>query len=67
MTSLTPCFKKLINLLPAGPLDPKILDNFVKKALEDSTTISSAENRKTQWEYLLKNEIFTLAVSVSNL
>ena len=67
MSSLSPCFKKLINSLPAGPLDPQIIDNLVKKALEDSNSISSIENRKGQWEYLLKNEVFTLAVSVSSL
>ena len=66
MTSLLPCFKKLVNSLPAGPLDPQSLNNLVKKALEDSNTISSIENRKIQWEYLLKNEVFTLAVRVSS-
>lgn len=66
MTSLLPCFKKLVNSLPTGPLDPQTLDSLVKKALEDSKNVSSIENRKTQWEYLLKNEVFTLAVCVSN-
>ena len=67
MPSLSPCFKKLINSLPADPLDPQIIDNLVKKALEDSNSISSIENRKSQWEYLLKNEVFTLAVSFSSI
>ncbi|KAJ7459047.1 THO complex subunit 1 transcription elongation factor-domain-containing protein, partial [Mycena galericulata] len=60
MTSLQPRLALLLKSLPPSPSQQK-LDEFVKKALLDSQAKSSPENRKSQWEFLLKNAVFDLA------
>lgn len=67
MASLAPTLKALINSIPTRPVRHDTLDNLVKSVLLESQHKVSAENRKSQWEYLLKNEIFNLAVSVANI
>jgi hypothetical protein len=63
MTSLQPSLALLLKSLPSSP-SRKLLDERVKKTLSDSKAKSSPENRKSQWEYLLKNAVFDLAVRV---
>ena len=63
MASLAPTLKALITSIPS-PVDRKTLDKLVNSTIQESQSKVPAENRKSQWEYLLKNEIFILAVSV---
>ena len=62
MASLLPYITSLLEALPPSPVEQDTLDELVSRALADSKDKSSLENRKSQWEYLLKNEIFLLAV-----
>ena len=62
MASLHPYITFLLKSLPPSPVEQDILNELVSRALTDSKDKSSLENRKSQWEYLLKNEIFLLAV-----
>lgn len=61
MTSLQPRLALLVKSLPPSPSQEK-LNELVEKALLDSQSKSSPENRKSQWEFLLKNDVFDLAV-----
>ncbi|KAJ6463746.1 THO complex subunit 1 transcription elongation factor-domain-containing protein [Mycena vulgaris] len=60
MTSLQPSLALLLKSLPPSPTQEK-LDELVKKTLAESKAKSSPENRKSQWEFLLKNAVFDLA------
>ncbi|ESK93415.1 udp-glucose epimerase [Moniliophthora roreri MCA 2997] len=60
LSSLSPSLTKLISTLP-NSFDQSQLDQLVKQTLEDTQNISSPENRKSQWEYLLRNKVFELA------
>jgi len=51
-----------LNSLPPSPIEKAKLDELVARTLDESKDKSSPENRKVQWEYLLKNDIFLLAV-----
>jgi len=62
MASLQPYITSLLESLPPSPVEQDKLDELVSRTLADSQDKSSSENRKSQWEYLLKNEIFLLAV-----
>ena len=62
MTSLQPFLTSLLNSLPPPPAAQNVLNDLIKKTLQDTKDKTSLENRKSQWEYLLKNEIFILAV-----
>jgi hypothetical protein len=62
MVSLAPTLQSLIKSIHAQPVDSQTLNRLVQKVLDESNNMVSIENRKSQWEYLLKNEIFTLAV-----
>lgn len=61
MVSLQPGLDSLLKSLLPGPVDQQKLDGLVRKALTEKNKFC-AENRKSQWEYLLKNDIFILAV-----
>ncbi|KAG2022699.1 UDP-glucose epimerase [Coprinopsis cinerea AmutBmut pab1-1] len=61
MVSLRPHLQKLLESLPAPPADQKKLEELVKQTLEDAKARASSENWKSQWEYLLREEIFRLA------
>ncbi|KII93278.1 hypothetical protein PLICRDRAFT_101473 [Plicaturopsis crispa FD-325 SS-3] len=54
--------KTLLKSLPPRPVEQKKLRELVQKALTDKSK-TSAENKKSKWEYLLKDEIFTLATT----
>ncbi|KAF8079193.1 THO complex subunit 1 transcription elongation factor-domain-containing protein [Lyophyllum atratum] len=61
MLSLQPLLTSLLETLPPGPVEKAKLDELVQKTVEQSRKISPSETRKSQWEYLLKNEVFKLA------
>ncbi|KXN88950.1 THO complex subunit 1 [Leucoagaricus sp. SymC.cos] len=63
MVPLQPFLDSLLSSLSNSPESRTRLENLVRKTLNESNDKSSPENRKNQWEYLLKNEIFNLAVT----
>lgn len=52
----------LLKSFPQRPFDQKVLHELVGKEIRKFQGKSSPENLKSQWEFLLKNEVFTLAV-----
>jgi hypothetical protein len=66
MASLASNLNRLLKSLPPSPPQAKF-DELVKKTLLDTQEKSSPENRKSQWEYLLKNAVFDLAVRLHRL
>ncbi|KAH9486400.1 THO complex subunit 1 [Psilocybe cubensis] len=63
MASLQPHLTSLLKSLPPSPADKEALDKLVEHTLLETKNKSSPENKKSQWEYLLKNDIFLLAAS----
>ena len=53
----------LISSLPPHPIPQGDVERLVKDALEQSKSSSSTENRRAQWEFLLRNEVLNLAQS----
>ena len=62
LASLLPYITSLLKSLPPPPVEQDTPDELVSHALADSKDKLSLKNHKSQWEYLLKNEIFLLAV-----
>lgn len=62
MNSQTQSVQLLLESFPQRPFDQKSLHELVGKEVEKFQGKSSADNVKSQWEFLLKNEVFTLAV-----
>lgn len=62
MVSLQPFLTSLLDSLPPSPIEKAKLDELVARTLSESRDKSSPENRKVQWEYLLKHDVFLLAV-----
>jgi hypothetical protein len=62
MVSLQPHFDALLKSLPPAPVEQSKLDEAVIRVLEGTKDNTWPENRKTQWEQLLRNDIFLLAV-----
>ncbi|KAJ7724223.1 THO complex subunit 1 transcription elongation factor-domain-containing protein [Mycena metata] len=60
MASLQPILTRLLKSLPPSPTQEK-LNELVKQTLVEAEDKSSSENRKSQWEFLLKNAVFDLA------
>ena len=67
MVSLRPQFEKLLKGLPPPPANPEQLHLLVKQTLDEARGSARSENWKNQWEYLLRNEIFKLAVRLYTL
>lgn len=63
MFSLSGCLEKLLSSLPPHPIPKDALDHLVENAVAESKQYSSSDNRRCQWEYLLRNEIYKLAGS----
>ncbi|KAG5652065.1 hypothetical protein H0H81_006420 [Sphagnurus paluster] len=61
MLSLQPLLTALLDSLPEPPIEQAVLDEHVKKTITEARKASPSETRKSQWEYLLKNEVFNLA------
>lgn len=66
MLSLQPFLDSLLSTLPERPVSEEQLDSIVRNTLDVCKSKSSLENRKSQWEYLLKNEVFKLAVRTAS-
>jgi hypothetical protein len=62
MFSLRPFLAKLLETLPPAPADQEELKELVSRTLTEARPHASTENWKSQWEYLLKDEIFRLVV-----
>lgn len=62
MQAIEGALKQLLQALPRPPADKQALDPLVSAAIADVEPKTSPENRKTQWEYALRNEVFSLAV-----
>jgi THO complex subunit 1 len=54
----------LSTLLEARSVSQQELDPLVAYAIQETKDARSLDTRRAQWEYLLKNEVFKLAVSV---
>ncbi|KAL0068405.1 UDP-glucose-4-epimerase [Marasmius tenuissimus] len=63
LVSLQPALGRLVSSLPTSYVDEDVRTELVKKTLDETKTASSPENRKSQWEYLLKNEVLNLAAT----
>ncbi|SJL06435.1 uncharacterized protein ARMOST_09772 [Armillaria ostoyae] len=62
MISLQPTLTALLKSLPPPPVEPDVIKgNILKTVTNGKQAKISAENKRVQWEYLLKNEIFKLA------
>jgi hypothetical protein len=68
LDSLQPKLSSLLKSLPPRPIEQNKLNELVKDTLEKSKAKTPkivrivSEYSKNQWEYLLKNEVFLLAV-----
>lgn len=63
MVSLQHHLNSLLKSLTPAPVDQSKLDEAVVRVLNDTKDDTWPENRKTQWEQILRNDIFQLAVS----
>ncbi|KAG6840767.1 hypothetical protein C0991_004552 [Blastosporella zonata] len=64
MLLLQPFLATLLQSLPSGPVEQLDLNEAVKKAIQESKKLSGTEStRRSQWEFLLKNEVFNLAMT----
>ncbi|KAI5115877.1 hypothetical protein M0805_001137 [Coniferiporia weirii] len=64
MFSLTECLDKLLSSLPPRPISKDALDSLVEAAIAESRQqTTSTDNRRSQWEFLLRNEVYRLAES----
>ncbi|KAK0500742.1 THO complex subunit 1 transcription elongation factor-domain-containing protein [Armillaria luteobubalina] len=61
MVSLQPTLTALLESLPPPPVEPDIIKGNILKTVTNETPEKITENKRVQWEYLLKNEIFKLA------
>jgi hypothetical protein len=62
MSSQAQSIQLLLKSFPARPFDQKALDKKVSQEVNKFHNKSSQENIRSQWELVLKNEIFTFAV-----
>ncbi len=61
--ALSQSLERLLQALPPHPIDEQNLNVLVSSVISESNTQSSFDNRKSQWEFLLKDEVFRLAES----
>ena len=64
MQSIDNALQRLLHSLPPPPFEKPVLDPLVSAAIAEDEPKTSPENRRTLWEYALKNEVFILAVRV---
>lgn len=67
MTSPAECVQQLLASFPARPFDQKILDDKVAQEVRKFQDASSQENVRSQWELVLRKEVFALAVRLARL
>ncbi|KAF8628277.1 hypothetical protein AX15_004041 [Amanita polypyramis BW_CC] len=63
MVSLQPALTSLLNSLPPRPFHQQQLEDLVAKSLQETDSKNSPDIRKSQWEYLLRDDIFKLAAT----
>ncbi|KIJ22219.1 hypothetical protein PAXINDRAFT_160129 [Paxillus involutus ATCC 200175] len=63
MGSQAQSIQLLLKSFPARPFDQKILDEKVAQEIRKFDNKSSQENIRSQWELVLKNEVFALAAT----
>ncbi|KAG0703685.1 THO complex subunit 1 transcription elongation factor-domain-containing protein [Suillus ampliporus] len=63
MSSQVQSVQSLLKSFPQRPFDQKVLHGLVGNEVQKFQGKSSPENVKSQWEFLLKNEVFTLAAT----
>ena len=63
MFSLSQCLERLLTSLPPHPIRKDVLDRLVEDAINESKQHSSTDNRRSQWEFLLRNEVYRIAES----
>ncbi|KAF8559888.1 UDP-glucose 4-epimerase [Imleria badia] len=63
MTSQAECVQRLLTSFPARPFDQKILDGNVAQEVRKFQDASSQENVRSQWELVLRKEVFALAAT----
>ncbi|KAK0199086.1 THO complex subunit 1 transcription elongation factor-domain-containing protein [Armillaria mellea] len=61
MVSLQPTLTALLKSLPPPPVEPDVIKGNILKVVTNGKQTKISENKRVQWEYLLKNEIFKLA------
>ncbi|KAK0233860.1 THO complex subunit 1 transcription elongation factor-domain-containing protein [Armillaria fumosa] len=61
MVSLQPTLTALLRSLPPPPVEPDAIKGNILKTVTNGKEGKITENKRVQWEYLLKNEIFKLA------
>ncbi|KAH7927255.1 UDP-glucose 4-epimerase [Leucogyrophana mollusca] len=66
MSSQAQSLQSLLKAFPSRPFEQQTLDTLVDIEVRSFKGNSPAENIKSSWEYLLKNEIFTLAATEGN-
>ena len=59
--------EELLVSLPPRPISQTTLNDLVSQTLAQTPQTSSPDNRRLQWEYGLRNQVFTLAVGMSRL
>ncbi len=63
MQALQDSLTSLLASLPPRPINKAPLDALVAQTLEESRLKTSPETWKTKWEYVLRKEVYDLAVS----
>ncbi len=54
--------KSFLATLPARPLERQTLDTLAERTLSQTQATANPESWKNRWEYVLRKEIFDLAV-----
>lgn len=64
MFALETCVDNLLSALPTHPVTKEILDTQLDIAVAEALRkVPSSENRKDQWQYLLREEVYRVAAS----
>ncbi|THH31953.1 hypothetical protein EUX98_g2251 [Antrodiella citrinella] len=63
MQAFSSTLQELVGSLPARPIPKAVFDTLVSTALSKSETQASPDNRKSNWEFVLKDDIFSLAAT----
>ncbi|OCB88986.1 hypothetical protein A7U60_g3793 [Sanghuangporus baumii] len=63
MFSLSQCLQKLLESLPPHPIPKDVINRLVEDAINESKQHTSVDNRRNQWEFLLRNEVYRVAES----
>lgn len=64
MQALQDSLTSLLASLPPRPINKVALDALVAQTLEESRSKTSPDTWKAKWEYVLRKEVYELAVSI---